>query len=609
MRGRVELVRPREPNSSSSHFLFKRIPELAKELWATSRRLCLSILAARLTGSALPVLTLGIAGLLIDAINRAQRGQASPQKVWALLLAEAMLVLASDGLNRFGSHCDLVLNGKFSLRTNLRLMAHCSQLDLESFEDPLFQDRLERARSQANSQVALLRTILQIAEQSIGITTMVVGAFVLAPSLILIQLIGVIPIVLAESYFAKRRYHLSRQRTSVRRMLDYLLLLGTSSATIKEVKLFGLHPILRERYGDKSEKYNAEDENLSAWQSTIGSLLVACSTAIYYGAYCVLIYRTVNGLLTIGRLVFLAGVLQRSKSQLSSLFSSFTRTSDQILYLNDIFDFFDQKPVMKTVPKPVRVPSPLKQGIEFRNVSFSYRDSEDRVLSDLSFRILPGERIALVGANGAGKTTVIKLLTRLYDPTEGQILLDGIDLREFDPNELRAQISGVLQDFVRYDLPVAENIGFGDVHHREDMVRIVEAAERSQADSLIDTLPGGYQQLLGRRFDGGVDLSGGQWQKIAWARTCMREAQVVILDEPTSAIDARAEHQLFRNFSEMVQGKTAILISHRFSTVRIADRILVLERGRLQEQGSHDELLHKGGEYAQLFELQAAGFR
>jgi ATP-binding cassette subfamily B protein len=438
---------------------------------------------------------------------------------------------------------------------------------------------------------------------------MVAGAFLVAPSLIALQIVGVVPIVLAESYFAKRRYSLSRERTSTRRMLDYLLLLGTSSATVKEIKLFGLHKLLKDRYAAKSETYLSEDAALSATQNKIGALLVVGSTAVYYGAYCVLIFRTASGLLTIGRLIFLAGILQRSKAQLAGLFSGFTRTSDQLMYLNDIFEFFDQQPRMKTSSHVLPVPSPMKKGIEFRNVSFAYNGSQESALVNVSFRMAPGERIALVGENGAGKTTIIKLLTRLYDPSKGQILLDGIDLREFNPEELRRNITAVFQDFVRYDLAVAENIGFGDTAALRDQDRIIDAAQRALARDFVESLPAKYAQVVGRRFEEGLDLSGGQWQKLALARTCMREAQVVILDEPTAAIDARAEYQLFKNFHDMVLGKTALLISHRFSTVRIADRILVLEKGRLREQGSHDELVHAGGVYAQLFEMQASGYR
>jgi len=332
-------------------------------------------------------------------------------------------------------------------------------------------------------------------------------------------------------------------------------------------------------------------------------------SAIYYASYAVLIFWTAHGVLSLGRLVFLAGILKSSKGQLSSLFSGFARTSDQLMYLNDVFEFFDQQPVVGNGKPSTPVPAPMRRGIEFRNVSFSYGGSSELVLTNISFRIEPGERIALVGENGAGKTTIIKLLTRLYDPICGQILIDGIDLREFAPEELRRAITAIFQDFVRYDFTAEENIAFGDLSALGDRERVESAAGRAHAATLIERLPKRYGQILGKRFEGGIDLSTGQWQKVALARASVREAQVVILDEPTSSIDPRAEALLFRNFTEMVKGKMAVVISHRFSTVRIADRILVLENGRIREQGSHAELVKAGGEYAQLFELQAAGYR
>ncbi len=587
----------------------RRVGQLAREVWATGRPLCLVTLICRLIASVLPVALLGITGLLVDAINHTQKTGQGLRRVWLLLLAEVAVVLFTDLQQRFGSHCDLVLNNRFTLRMNLRLISNCNQLDLEFFENSQFQDRLERARTQASSQVALLQTLLQIGQQAIGLVAMIASAFFVAPFLVAVQLVGVVPIVFAEGYFARRRYHLHRERTAIRRMLEYLLLLGTSAVSAKEIKLFDVGRLIWDRYAKLSGKYNDQDAQLSARQSVIGSLLVACGSAIYYASYGVLIYRTAHGLLSLGRLVFLAGVLKSSKDQLSSLFWGFSRTSDQLMYLNDVFEFFDEKPAVRSGGAYVPVPSPIRRGVEFRDVSFSYGGSSELALSNVSFRIEPGERVALVGENGAGKTTVIKLLTRLYDPTAGQILIDGIDLREFDPGELRRAITAIFQDFVRYDFSAEENIAFGDLGALGNRRRVAMAAEQAQAAGLIEQLPKGYDQILGKRFEAGVDLSGGQWQKVALARACIRDAQVVILDEPTSAIDPRAEAMLFSNFTEMVNGKMAVVISHRFSTVRIADRILVLEKGRIREQGSHAELVRAGGEYAELFELQAAGYR
>ena len=591
------------------HQVLRRIGQLARELWATGPPRCTVLLICRLIGSVLPVALIGITGLLVDAINQTQRTGQGLKQVWLLLFAEVAVVLFMDVQSRFGSHCDLVLNNRFTLRMNLRLIGNCNQLDFEFFEDSRFQDRLERARTQASSQVALLRTLLDLGQQAIGLTAMIASTFLVAPFLVAVQLVGVAPVVFAEGYFARRRYLLNRERTAVRRMLEYLLLLGTSAGSVKEIKLFNLGSYIRDRFKGLSEDYNGQDARLSAKQSLVGAFLVACGSAIYYASYAVLIYRTAHGLLSIGHLVFLAGVLKSSKGQLSSLFSGFTRASDQVMYLNDVFEFFDHKPIERANNSLAPVPVPVRRGVEFRNVSFAYGGSSQLVLSNISFRIEPGERIALVGENGAGKTTIIKLLTRLYDPISGQILIDGIDLREFAPEELRRAITAVFQDFVRYDFTAEENIAFGDLSSLENRARVEDAANRAQVAKFIERLPKGYEQVLGKRFEGGIDLSGGQWQKVALARASIREAQMVILDEPTSAIDPRAEALLFRNFTQMVKGKMAVVISHRFSTVRIADRILVLEKGRIREQGSHAELVKAGGEYAQLFELQAAGYR
>jgi ATP-binding cassette subfamily B protein len=386
-------------------------------------------------------------------------------------------------------------------------------------------------------------------------------------------------------------------------------MLGASVQSAKEVKIFGLGPYLSRRYADLAEKYLVENRRLSIRRASAGAALTLLGTTGYYAAYVIIVARTVSGQLTVGDLTFLAGAFARSRSLIEELFRAASQVTEQALYLQDLYDFFAMQPRIAPRPGALPAPRPIRDGFEFRNVSFAYPGSGRAVLRGVSFRLAPGERIALIGENGAGKTTLAKLLARLYDPTEGRILLDGVDLREYDPDELRKEIGVIFQDYMKYDMLACENIGLGRAEALSDSVRIEEAAEKSLASQVIAGLPEGYRQMLGRRFDGGADLSAGQWQKIALARAFMRDAQLIILDEPTASLDARAEYDVFQRFAELTRGKMAVLISHRFSTVRMADRILVLENGSILEQGTHSELLARGGRYAELFELQAAGYR
>ena len=587
----------------------RRVPEIAKEMWMASPLSCATVIAVRILTAIFPVAILGVGGALIDALNHIQRNGGTLSRIWMLVAAEGVLVASTDSLSRLGAYCDLSLTNRFSLEMNLRLIRHCNMLDLETIESAQFQDRLERAKVQISSQVGLLRTLLQISQQIIAVTGLIGSAFLLAPGLIGVQLLGVLPVVFSETKFAAGRYHLNRGRTANRRLLDYLIILATTPQNAKEVRLFGLGAWLVESYKDVGGTYNREDQLLAAKQSATANALVILGALVYYAAYSILIFRTAGGLLTLGKLFFLAGLLERTRYQLSALFMGFSRSLDDLMNVRDVFEVFDQQPDVSAPLSRQELPRRIVRGVEFRNVSFCYAGSSVPVLQDVSFHIAPGERIALVGQNGAGKSTLIKLLTRLHDPTTGGIFLDGINIREFDPDSFRHQITAVFQDFARYDLSVTDNIGFGDLATKQDASRIARAALDAGALHIVQRLPKQYRQILGKRFENGVDLSGGEWQRLALARAAMRDAQVFILDEPSSSMDARAEAALFHDFGEMVAGRIAVLISHRFSTVRMADRILVLENGRIREEGSHEQLLASGGEYAQLFELQAAGYR
>jgi ATP-binding cassette subfamily B protein len=394
----------------------------------------------------------------------------------------------------------------------------------------------------------------------------------------------------------------------VRRQLDYLRVLGASKESAKELRLFGLTGFLSDQYAQLSNGLYDQNVQLARVRLRAAALLSLLSTAGYYGAYAYVIYRTVAGALTWGTLQFLAGAIAGASLNIQNLFSTFSSIADQSLFLTDLVEFLRVGPTISSKPDALPAPRPIRDGFQFEKVTFCYPGSRRRILDGLDFRLELGERVALIGENGQGKTTLVKLITRLYDPTAGRILLDGVDLRDYSMEDLQSQIGVIFQDFMRYEMTARQNIAVG----RVELVRdggVQLAARKSLADRFIEKLPNKYEQQLGRRFEGGVDLSGGEWQKIALARAYYRDAQLVILDEPTASLDARSEYEVFQRFAELTQGKIALLISHRFSTVRMADRIVVLEHGRIAEQGSHQQLISLGGRYSVMFELQASGYR
>jgi ATP-binding cassette subfamily B protein len=391
--------------------------------------------------------------------------------------------------------------------------------------------------------------------------------------------------------------------------MDYLREVGGSKIAAKELKLFNLSEYFTEKFAALSQGIYEENVALSRSRLVWGGLFALVGTGGYYCSYIYVIWAALHGRYDIGMFTFITASVQQAQSNLQQVFSTASGIADQALFLTDLIGFFEMQPVVVSKPHGRKIPRPIRQGFEFRNVSFAYPGTERRVLKDFNFHLRPGERIALIGENGQGKTTVVKLITRLYDPTEGQILLDGVDLREYDLDDLHQEMGVIFQDFMRYEMTVRENIGVGRVeipHSEED---IEDAAEKSLAASVVKKLSGGYGQMLGRRFETGVDLSGGEWQRIALARAYLRDAQLLILDEPTAALDARSELEVFERFAELTQGKMALLISHRFSTVRMADRIVVLSGGQLVEEGNHAQLLDRGGLYAEMFEMQAASYR
>ena len=592
----------------------KNLPAFLRLIWQTSPALTLGNVGLRLLRAALPVAMLYVGQLILDAIIGLSR-QPAPERVLTpvltLVAIEFGLAILSDALGRGVALLDSLLGDLFANQTSIRLMEHAAELDLDQFEDSTFYDKLERARRQTLSRTVLMSQVLSQAQDAITMGFLAVGLVAFNPWLLLLLLVAVVPAFLGESHFNERSYSLVHGWTPERRELDYLRQTGASDDTAKEVKIFGLSKFLTDRFRTLSDDFYAKNKALVVKRAGWGTFFAAVGAAGYYAAYVYIILQTVYGRVSIGQLTFLAGSFARMRGLLEGILSRFSAVAEGALYLQDFFDFFRLQPrIRRDESQPVRpFPNPIREGFVFENVGFQYRNAEKWALRNLNFHLRAGEKLALVGENGAGKTTLVKLLSRLYDPTEGRILLDGHDLREYDPAELRQEIGVIFQDFVRFQLPAGQNLAVGRIEQQHNQPRIEQAAAQSLADSVIAKLPEGYDQMIGRRFSGGVDLSGGEWQKIALGRAYMRDAQLLILDEPTAALDARAEYEVFQRFKDLTLGKTAILISHRFSTVRMADRILVIENGQFQEIGSHEELLAKGGRYAELFHLQAAGYR
>ena len=588
----------------------RNVPAVLKIVWDSGPGVVVFGVVSRLFSSLLPVALLWITKLIIDGIYQALSTHQSVRPgFWWLVGAEFSLAVLNSILVRTIDYSDSLLADQYTRHVSIRVMNHAAGLDLIAYEDPVFYDRLERARAQATDRLVMIQAIGRLVQQTVTTITLSISIMLFSPWLMLLLIAGVVPAFLGESHFAFLGYAKNFRQTPIRRQLDYLRLLGGSKEAAKELKLFGLKDFLCERFTRLSNEIYNENVALSRRKLIAGSLLSVVGTMGYYSAYVFVIWRTVTGVLSIGTLTFLAGAIQQASSNIQEIFSTVAGIGDQALFLTDLLAFFEMQPTIRSKPNALPAPRPIMRGIEFRNVSFSYPGNSRVVLDQINLQLRREERLALIGENGQGKTTIVKLLTRLYDPTDGQILLDGIDLREYDLEDLHREIGVIFQDFMRYEMTARENIAVGRVEEINNLERLQSAAEKSMADRVIERLSHGYEQMLGRRFDHGVDLSGGEWQKVALARAYLRDAQLLILDEPTAALDARSEYEVFQRFSELTSGKTALFISHRFSTVRMADRIVVLENGRIAEEGTHAQLASLGGRYAEMFEMQASSYR
>jgi len=567
-------------------------------------------LLARTVNAVLPVIILVVGKLIIDEVVLQIDAETKDlDRLWLLVAVEFGLAILSDLMSRAISLTDGLLGDQYSIDTSVRIIKKTSELNLDQLEDAEFYDKLERARQQTTGRVGLMSNILTQAEDLVVIFTLLAGVVAFEPWLIILLVVSVVPTIINEIKFSGTSYSLARSWTQERRELDYLRYAGASDVTAKEVKLFGLSNYLADRFKNLSETYYLMSKKLAKQRAGWGSFFNVIGTGAYYAAYLLIVFRTVAGIFSLGDLTFLSGSFNRLRSKLQGFFTRFTAITDSALYLQDYFEFLDLKYSDETSEKKLALPKKIKKGFEFRNVGFKYPKSEAWVVRNINFELKAGEKLAFVGENGAGKTTLIKLLLRFYEPTEGEILLDDIPVKQYNQIQYQKYFGVIFQDFVKFELTLRENIAMGEIEEIRNQERIDSAAQKSLANEVISDLPGGYDQQLGKRFKQGKDLSGGQWQKIAIARAYMKDAEVLILDEPTSALDARAETEAFDRFIKLTEGKTAVIISHRFSTVRIADRIMVLKNGNVLEIGTHQELMKNDKLYAELFNLQAQGYQ
>src|SRR5580658_2413126 len=607
---RANVVAEREGFTLRGFFGVFRYSRRALELvWTTSRKLTLAIAVLTLVAGVLPASVAYIGSLIVDAVVTAMRSSGAAGRVVDLVVIEGLLVAAIAAAQRGLSVCQSLLRAQLGQRVNVMILEKALTLELQHFEDSEFYDKLTRARRESSTRpLSVVARTFGLVQSAISLVSYGVLLAHFSPWAVAVLLLAGLPAFVAEAKFSGDAFRLFRWRSPETRMQIYLETVIAREDHAKEVMLYGLGPRLLERYRDIFRRLYAEDRALTIRRDAWGFALGLIATAALYSAYAWIAVTTVRRMITLGQMTMYVALFRQGQAAVGAMLAAVGGMYEDNLYLSTLYEYLETH-----VPRPngsaLRGPHP-EDGVRFEDVSFSYPGAEEPALAHISFHLTPGSSLALVGENGSGKTTLIKLLTRLYTPTSGRILLDGQDLTQWDEGALRERIGVIFQDFARYQMQVGENVGAGDERFFDDEERWRRAAVMGRANEFIDTLPGGYHTQLGKWFRDGRELSGGQWQKIALSRAFMRtRADILVLDEPTAAMDAQAEAEVFEHFRQLARDRITILISHRFSTVRMADQILVLSRGRIVERGTHEELMQLNGRYAQLFSLQARGYR